>query len=155
MTGVQTCALPIYPDPASEREQLVTAQATCQAGVAGEHDGSRSIGNDCHRAEDRPLPVGQTAEKALPCVSAIATARDPSHGAAALIPVRWPAGAAADKHDVGIVRVEDHGIGIVEPFRRRSLIAGACVGCISGLGTYGYVAALDNLARRAHLETAS
>jgi 3-dehydroquinate dehydratase-2 len=41
-----------------------------------------------------------------------------------------------------------------EPFRRRSLIAGACVGCISGLGAYGYVAALDSLAQRAQLAAA-
>lgn len=41
-----------------------------------------------------------------------------------------------------------------EPFRRRSLIAGACAGCISGLGTYGYAAALDSLAQRAQLGAA-
>jgi len=41
-----------------------------------------------------------------------------------------------------------------EPFRRRSLIAGACAGSISGLGTYGYVAALDCLAQRGALRRA-
>ena len=36
-----------------------------------------------------------------------------------------------------------------ESFRRRSLIAGACWGQISGLGVEGYLAALTALARRA------
>ena len=39
-----------------------------------------------------------------------------------------------------------------EPFRRRSLVAGVCVGSVSGLGTYGYVAALEVLLRRAGLQ---
>ncbi len=42
-----------------------------------------------------------------------------------------------------------------ETFRRRSLLAGVCAGSISGLGTFGYVAALEALARRAGLEDAS
>ena len=42
-----------------------------------------------------------------------------------------------------------------EPFRRRSLIAGVCSGSISGLGTYGYAAALESLARRAGLRPAA
>ena len=33
-----------------------------------------------------------------------------------------------------------------EPFRRRSLTAGACRGVISGLGAFGYLAALEYLA---------
>jgi 3-dehydroquinate dehydratase-2 len=39
-----------------------------------------------------------------------------------------------------------------EPFRRRSLVAGVCVGSICGLGTFGYEAALAALAARAGLE---
>lgn len=35
-----------------------------------------------------------------------------------------------------------------EPFRRRSLLAGVCVGTIAGLGPYGYEAALVALCRR-------
>jgi 3-dehydroquinate dehydratase-2 len=35
-----------------------------------------------------------------------------------------------------------------EPFRRRSLLAGACLGVVCGLGPFGYEAALDGLARR-------
>ena len=38
-----------------------------------------------------------------------------------------------------------------EPFRRRSLVAGACVGCVCGLGSFGYEVALEALARRAGL----
>jgi 3-dehydroquinate dehydratase-2 len=36
-----------------------------------------------------------------------------------------------------------------EPFRRRSVTAGACKGVISGLGWYGYIAALEWLATNA------
>jgi 3-dehydroquinate dehydratase-2 len=32
-----------------------------------------------------------------------------------------------------------------EPFRRRSIVSGACRGVISGLGTQGYLLALDHL----------
>lgn len=35
-----------------------------------------------------------------------------------------------------------------EPFRRRSVIAGACLGQITGLGVEGYIAALAVLVRR-------
>lgn len=35
-----------------------------------------------------------------------------------------------------------------EPFRRRSLLAGVCVGSVCGLGALGYEAALEALARR-------
>jgi len=32
-----------------------------------------------------------------------------------------------------------------EPFRRRSIVSGACRGIISGLGTQGYLLALEHL----------
>jgi len=39
-----------------------------------------------------------------------------------------------------------------EGFRRRSLVAGACLACISGLGAYGYEAALTALVRHLGIE---
>ncbi len=42
-----------------------------------------------------------------------------------------------------------------EPFRRRSLLAGVCVGSICGIGTLGYDAALAALATRAGLARAA
>lgn len=39
-----------------------------------------------------------------------------------------------------------------EPFRRRLLSAGACAGVITGLGAFGYEAALQALAERAGLQ---
>jgi 3-dehydroquinate dehydratase-2 len=50
---------------------------------------------------------------------------------------------------VGIPTIEVHlsNIHAREPFRRRSLLAGACRGTISGLGPFGYEAALEVLAR--------
>jgi 3-dehydroquinate dehydratase-2 len=52
---------------------------------------------------------------------------------------------------IGIDTIEVHltNIHAREPFRRRSLLSGVCVGCICGLGPYGYEAALEALARRA------
>ena len=41
-----------------------------------------------------------------------------------------------------------------EPFRHELLSAGACVGVISGLGPFGYEAALQALAQRAGLQRA-
>lgn len=41
-----------------------------------------------------------------------------------------------------------------EPFRRRLLSAGACAGVISGLGAFGYEAALQALAEMAGLQRA-
>lgn len=41
-----------------------------------------------------------------------------------------------------------------EPFRRRSLLAGACAGVVCGLGPFGYEAALEALARRLDLASA-
>ena len=51
---------------------------------------------------------------------------------------------------LGLDTVEVHLSNIYarEPFRRRSLLSGVCVGCISGLGAFGYEAALAALARR-------
>ena len=51
---------------------------------------------------------------------------------------------------IGIDTIEVHitNIHAREPFRRRSLLSGVCVGCICGLGPYGYEAALEALARR-------
>jgi len=51
---------------------------------------------------------------------------------------------------IGIPTIEVHvsNIHAREPFRRRSLLAGACVGTIAGLGPYGYEAALVALCRR-------
>jgi 3-dehydroquinate dehydratase-2 len=48
---------------------------------------------------------------------------------------------------VPVVEVHLTNIHTREPFRRRSLLAGACRGIISGLGTFGYEAALEYLAR--------
>lgn len=42
-----------------------------------------------------------------------------------------------------------------ERFRRRSLVAGVCVGSICGFGAFGYEAALEALARRLGLERRS
>jgi len=55
---------------------------------------------------------------------------------------------------VGIPTIEVHltNVHAREPFRRRSLVAGACVGTIAGLGPYGYEAALVALGRRLGLE---
>lgn len=54
---------------------------------------------------------------------------------------------------VGTPTIEVHLSNIYarESFRRRSLVAGACIGCICGLGSYGYEVALEALARRAGL----
>jgi len=38
-----------------------------------------------------------------------------------------------------------------DSFRRRSLVAGACLACVCGMGVYGYEAALEALARHLHL----
>ena len=46
-----------------------------------------------------------------------------------------------------VIEVHVSNIHAREPFRRRSVIAGACAGQISGLGVLGYVAALDVLVR--------
>lgn len=62
---------------------------------------------------------------------------------------------AVDALDVPAIEVHISNIFAREPFRRRSLLAGVCVGSISGLGTYGYAAALDALARLGHLDPAS
>jgi 3-dehydroquinate dehydratase-2 len=53
----------------------------------------------------------------------------------------------------GLPAIEVHvtNIHAREPFRRRSLVAGVCVGSVCGLGTFGYEAALAALAARAGL----
>jgi 3-dehydroquinate dehydratase-2 len=53
----------------------------------------------------------------------------------------------------GVPAIEVHitNIHAREPFRRRSLVAGVCVGSVCGLGTFGYEAALAALASRAGL----
>lgn len=53
----------------------------------------------------------------------------------------------------GLPAVEVHlsNIHAREPFRRRSLLAGVCLGSIVGLGSFGYEAALEALARHAAL----
>ncbi len=52
---------------------------------------------------------------------------------------------------IGVATIEVHltNIHAREPFRRRSLLAGACVGSICGLGALGYELALRALAARA------
>lgn len=51
---------------------------------------------------------------------------------------------------VGLPTVEVHLTNIYarEPFRRRSLLAGVCVGSVVGLGHFGYEVALEALVRR-------
>lgn len=51
---------------------------------------------------------------------------------------------------VGIPTIEVHltQVQARESFRRRSVVAGACIGSIAGLGPYGYEAALIALCRR-------
>jgi len=58
---------------------------------------------------------------------------------------------------IGIATIEVHltNIHAREPFRRRSLLAGACVGTICGLGALGYEFALRALAERAGLAAIS
>jgi 3-dehydroquinate dehydratase-2 len=58
---------------------------------------------------------------------------------------------------IGVATIEVHltNIHAREPFRRRSLLAGACVGTICGLGSLGYELALRALAERAGLAAIS
>jgi 3-dehydroquinate dehydratase-2 len=58
---------------------------------------------------------------------------------------------------IGLPAIEVHISNIFarEEFRQRSLLAGACLATISGLGTFGYEAALEALARRAELRRRS
>lgn len=49
--------------------------------------------------------------------------------------------------EVPVIEVHLTNLHAREPFRRRSVIAGACLGQISGLGAEGYIAALGVLAR--------
>jgi 3-dehydroquinate dehydratase-2 len=48
---------------------------------------------------------------------------------------------------IPVIEVHISNIHAREPFRHTSLVSGACRGVIVGLGTYGYLLAVDGLAR--------
>src|SRR5690606_13436497 len=74
---------------------------------------------DRDRAEKRALAIRQSAEQALPALSAVTAANDFAAGATTLVPVRGPAVAARQEDQIRIMRVDHHGVGILRTFHHR------------------------------------
>ena len=83
-------------------------------GIDGKQLESSGVHLERDRAEQGTLSIGQASQQALPRLAAILAARDAAFGTIASIFIDGPAAAGGEKEHVGLIGVQDKGIGIFE-----------------------------------------
>ncbi|MBI3873293.1 MAG: type II 3-dehydroquinate dehydratase [candidate division Zixibacteria bacterium] len=103
-----------------------------------EHAARQGARVDCHQSNHEGVLIDRLQAAADTAAGVILNPGGLTHTSVAL---RDAVAALA----IPVIEVHISNIYAREPFRRRSRISGACRGVICGLGTHGYLLALDHL----------